>query len=148
MAVSVSPPDKFCAVDVACICQDGDVNSIDIEHQVCVCLGEGIACFKCVSVNRSNPACEDPFHNNYTMDLLERPCMGGRKGRNGLFPAASCIKLGGRYGQYKQGFPLDKSQASSPSFSGPAIARTHPKNLKVTNRRRYFLPWVNGHYSS
>ena len=56
-----------------------------------------IDCFKCVSLNNSNPACEDPFHNNYTSDLLERPCMGGRKGRNGLFPASSCIKLTGTY---------------------------------------------------
>ena len=60
-------------------------------------LGEGIDCFKCVSLNGSNPACEDPFHNNYTADLLERPCMGGRKGRNGLFPASSCIKLAGTF---------------------------------------------------
>jgi len=59
--------------------------------------GEGIDCFKCVSVNGTNPACEDPFHNNYTYDLLERPCMGGRKNRDGLFPASSCIKLSGRY---------------------------------------------------
>lgn len=57
----------------------------------------GIDCFKCVSVNGSNPACEDPFHNNYTWELLERPCMGGRKGRNGLFPASACIKMSGSY---------------------------------------------------
>ena len=41
--------------------------------------------------------CEDPFHNNYTTDILERPCMGGRKNRNGLFPAAACIKVVGTY---------------------------------------------------
>merc|ERR1719220_2027950 len=58
---------------------------------------EGIGCFKCTSENGSNPACEDPFHNNYTSNILERPCMGGRKGRNGLFPASSCIKLTGTY---------------------------------------------------
>merc|ERR1712156_154587 len=57
----------------------------------------GIDCFKCVSVNGTNPSCEDPFHNNYTASLLERPCMGGRKGRNGLFPASACIKLSGRF---------------------------------------------------
>merc|ERR1711953_1100409 len=57
----------------------------------------GIDCFKCTSINGSNPACEDPFHNNYTTDILERPCMGGRKGRNGLFPASSCIKVAGKY---------------------------------------------------
>jgi len=57
----------------------------------------GIDCFKCVSVNGTNPSCEDPFHNNYTSNLLERPCMGGRKGRNGLFPASACIKLAGKF---------------------------------------------------
>lgn len=57
----------------------------------------GIDCFKCVSLNHSNPSCEDPFHNNYTTKILERPCMGGRKGRNGLFPASSCTKVVGDY---------------------------------------------------
>merc|ERR1719510_485118 len=57
----------------------------------------GIDCFKCVSINGTNPSCEDPFHNNYTSDILERPCMGGRKGRNGLFPASACIKVSGTY---------------------------------------------------
>ncbi|XP_054272918.1 uncharacterized protein LOC128993179 [Macrosteles quadrilineatus] len=56
-----------------------------------------IDCFKCVSLNHGNPACDDPFHNNYTRDILESPCMGGRKGRNGLFPATACIKLTGTY---------------------------------------------------
>lgn len=68
-----------------------------LSHSVIITSGEGIDCFKCVSINGSNPACEDPFHNNYTLDLLERPCLGGRKGRNGLFPASSCIKLTGTY---------------------------------------------------
>ena len=44
--------------------------------------------------------CEDPFHNNYTTDILERPCFGGRKDRNGLFPASSCIKVVGKYGMH------------------------------------------------
>ncbi|KAI9562002.1 hypothetical protein GHT06_012966 [Daphnia sinensis] len=63
-----------------------------------------IDCFKCVSVNGANPACEDPFHNNFTSDLLESPCLGGRKGRNGLFPATACLKLAGRYadGNYEK----------------------------------------------
>ncbi|KAG8230880.1 hypothetical protein J437_LFUL011521 [Ladona fulva] len=56
-----------------------------------------IDCFHCVSVDGSNPACDDPFHNNYTSELLHSPCLGGRKGRNGLFPATACIKLAGVY---------------------------------------------------
>ena len=31
---------------------------------------------------------------------LEQPCMGGRKGRDGLFPASDCIKVTGSYGEY------------------------------------------------
>ncbi|KAJ9578266.1 hypothetical protein L9F63_005487, partial [Diploptera punctata] len=56
-----------------------------------------IDCFKCVSLNGNYPACDDPFHNNYSTSILETPCMGGRKGRNGLFPATACIKLAGVY---------------------------------------------------
>ncbi|XP_014294242.2 uncharacterized protein [Halyomorpha halys] len=59
--------------------------------------GLAIECFKCVSENGKNRACDDPFHNNYTVDILESPCLGGRKGRNGLFPATACIKLAGVY---------------------------------------------------
>ncbi|XP_021935944.1 uncharacterized protein LOC110837765 isoform X2 [Zootermopsis nevadensis] len=56
-----------------------------------------IDCFKCVSLNGNYPACDDPFHNNFTTGILEAPCLGGRKGRNGLFPATACIKLAGIY---------------------------------------------------
>ncbi|VEN43419.1 unnamed protein product [Callosobruchus maculatus] len=54
-----------------------------------------IDCFKCISINGEYPPCEDPFHNNYTTEILHSPCMGGRKGRDGLFPATSCIKITG-----------------------------------------------------
>ncbi|XP_030764826.1 uncharacterized protein LOC115889045 [Sitophilus oryzae] len=54
-----------------------------------------IDCFKCISVNRDFLACEDPFHNNFTSDIYESPCMGGRKGREGFFPATSCVKITG-----------------------------------------------------
>lgn len=63
-----------------------------------------IDCFKCVSYNGANKACDDPFHNNYSTGILESPCMGGRKGRNGLFPATACIKIAGYYGKYFIGF--------------------------------------------
>ncbi|XKL59083.1 hypothetical protein PGB90_000099 [Kerria lacca] len=60
-------------------------------------LCESIDCYKCVSLNWNNRACNDPFHTNFTDGILESPCMGGRKGRNGLFPATACIKLTGKY---------------------------------------------------
>ena len=67
-----------------------------------------IGCFKCVSAGGDNPSCEDPFHNNMTLGqvVLEQPCMGGRKGRDGLFPASDCIKVTGYYGELntKQSF--------------------------------------------
>ncbi|XP_019761242.2 uncharacterized protein LOC109538445 [Dendroctonus ponderosae] len=61
-----------------------------------------IDCFKCMSENKNNPKCEDPFHNNYTTDILQTPCMGGRKGRNGVFPATACIKITGIFDDNKE----------------------------------------------
>jgi len=63
-------------------------------------IGYCIDCFKCVSYNGANKACDDPFHNNYSTAILESPCMGGRKGRDGLFPATACIKIAGYYGEW------------------------------------------------
>jgi len=69
-------------------------------HAILSFLDAGIDCFKCVSLEWQNRACDDPFHNNFSSGLLESPCMGGRKGRNGLFPATACIKLTGYYSEY------------------------------------------------
>lgn len=57
-------------------------------------------CFKCISTAGHYPPCDDPFHNNYTHDILETPCWAGRKQRNGVFPATTCVKLAGVYGMY------------------------------------------------
>lgn len=94
MQIRLRPPRVELVTAALCV-----LSAVIFGLALCVHSGsaEGIDCFKCVSVNGSNPACEDPFHNNYTDDLLERPCLGGRKGRNGLFPASSCIKLTGYY---------------------------------------------------
>ncbi|XP_035218915.1 uncharacterized protein LOC118192123 [Stegodyphus dumicola] len=54
-------------------------------------------CFKCISIGGEYPPCDDPFHNNYTQDILETPCWAGRKQRNGVFPATTCVKLAGVY---------------------------------------------------
>lgn len=59
--------------------------------------GRAIDCFKCVSIDGDNKPCDDPFHNNGSLAFLESPCLGGRKGRDGLFPATSCIKIAGVY---------------------------------------------------
>ncbi|KAF7987698.1 hypothetical protein HCN44_003561 [Aphidius gifuensis] len=57
--------------------------------------GNSIDCYKCVSVGGDDKECDDPFHNNRSLDYFESPCLGGRKGRDGLFPATSCVKLNG-----------------------------------------------------
>ncbi|XP_018397877.1 PREDICTED: uncharacterized protein LOC108775913 [Cyphomyrmex costatus] len=56
-----------------------------------------IDCFKCVSIDGDNKPCDDPFHNNGSRAFLESPCLGGRKGRDGLFPATACLKIAGVY---------------------------------------------------
>ena len=47
----------------------------------------------------SNPSCEDTFHFNSTEVEYQSPCLTGRKGREGLFPASSCVKLSGSLGR-------------------------------------------------
>lgn len=64
-----------------------------------VASGWAIDCFKCVSIDGDNKPCDDPFHNNGSLAFLESPCLGGRKGRDGLFPATACIKIAGIYGK-------------------------------------------------
>ena len=68
-----------------------------------------IGCFKCISINGQNNECDDPFHNNYSTAILESPCMGGRKNRDGLFPATSCIKISGYYYGNNLSFFIPKS---------------------------------------
>ncbi|XP_016770985.1 uncharacterized protein LOC726039 isoform X2 [Apis mellifera] len=64
---------------------------------ILVSKGWAIDCFKCVSIDGDNKPCDDPFHNNGSLAFLESPCLGGRKGRDGLFPATACIKIAGIY---------------------------------------------------
>ncbi|XP_050304211.1 uncharacterized protein LOC126741711 [Anthonomus grandis grandis] len=64
--------------------------------------GTAIDCFKCISINNDYQPCEDPFHNNYTVDIYQSPCMCGRKGRDGLFPATSCVKISGVFDDNKE----------------------------------------------
>lgn len=54
-----------------------------------------ISCYKCSSINGSNPLCEDYFQGDITgtTSLLYTPCLTNLRGRKGLFPATHCIKL-------------------------------------------------------
>ncbi|XP_063872021.1 uncharacterized protein LOC135106656 [Scylla paramamosain] len=60
---------------------------------------EGLDCFKCGSVNGSDPQCSDPFHHNHSTTYLASPCLAGWKGREGAFPATHCVKLSGYFYQ-------------------------------------------------
>lgn len=80
-----------------------------------------IDCFKCVSNNGANRACDDPFHNNVSTAILESPCMGGRKGRDGLFPATSCIKIAGYFGKYTINISFLTISRLSQKFLGRCI---------------------------
>lgn len=66
--------------------------------------GNALDCFKCVSIGGDNKPCDDPFHNNGSLEFLESPCLGGRKNRDGLFPATACVKIAGIY--YDSGVSL------------------------------------------
>lgn len=58
-------------------------------------LVSSIACYKCSSINGSNPLCEDIFQGDMeeTTPLFHNPCLTNLRGRQGLFPATHCIKL-------------------------------------------------------
>ena len=85
---------------LACI-QKGECGDAFALESLIDCLAVwSIDCFKCVSFNGENKYCDDPFHNNVSLSILESPCMGGRKGRDGLFPATSCVKIAGYFGEF------------------------------------------------
>ncbi|CAF3273437.1 unnamed protein product [Rotaria socialis] len=54
-----------------------------------------VSCYKCSSVNGSDPLCEDFFQDSLgdTAPLLHSPCLTTMRGRHGLVPATHCIKL-------------------------------------------------------
>ncbi|XP_060527063.1 uncharacterized protein LOC132702455 [Cylas formicarius] len=95
-----------------------------------------IDCFKCISINKSYQPCEDPFHNNYTADIYESPCMGGRKGRDGLFPATSCVKITGVFDDSKEtvtirGCALDSGTLTTDT---EIVRMSHCGGLYYSNR--------------
>lgn len=51
-----------------------------------------IACYSCVSMNKSNPPCEDPVSAHIT---IQRPCRQTIPGHEGLFYAHYCSKIKG-----------------------------------------------------
>lgn len=78
-------------------------------------LVSSISCYKCLSINGSNPSCEDSFQGDVANkpSLLQAPCLTHLRGRTGLFPATHCIKLVA----YKKGKIKDFSFSFSSSNS-------------------------------
>ncbi|CAH8856965.1 unnamed protein product [Trichobilharzia szidati] len=64
-------------------------------------IANAIACYSCVSVNGSNPACEDPVSANVQVQI---PCRQIIPGHDGLFYAHHCSKIKGI--RQKDGFSL------------------------------------------
>lgn len=62
---------------------------------------QALGCYRCTSVNGSEPLCEDPFFNNLKVSVYQDPCMAGLKGRDGLFPASACVKIKGTFGKFR-----------------------------------------------
>ena len=58
-------------------------------------LVSSISCYKCSSINGSNPSCEDDFQGDIEdkTSFLRAPCLTNLRGRQGLFLATHCIKL-------------------------------------------------------
>ncbi|CAF1583481.1 unnamed protein product [Adineta ricciae] len=58
-------------------------------------LVSSLSCYKCFSINGSNPSCEDLFHGDIAgrTSFLQTPCITSLRKRNGTFPATHCIKL-------------------------------------------------------
>lgn len=54
-----------------------------------------ISCYRCLSINGSNPSCEDLFQGDETdkPSFLSTPCLTRLRERKGLFHATHCIKL-------------------------------------------------------
>lgn len=58
-------------------------------------LVSSISCYKCSSINGSNPSCDDLFQGDIIgkISLLHTPCLTNLRGRKGIFPSTHCIKL-------------------------------------------------------
>ena len=68
---------------------------LDVHVLHCHCLAVSISCYKCLSINGSNPSCEDLFQGDIAgrPSLLSTPCFTRLRNRQGLFPATHCSKL-------------------------------------------------------
>ncbi|TPP60318.1 Splicing factor 4 [Fasciola gigantica] len=55
-------------------------------------ISDAIACYSCVSINGSDPKCEDPMS---AVVPLNRPCRQSVAGHEGLFYAYYCSKIKG-----------------------------------------------------
>ena len=86
----------FFLVFIISIIDKGKCKLTNVElRRIKYILVSSISCYKCSSVNGSNPSCEDSFQGDIagTTSLLHIPCLTNLRGRKGLFPATHCIKI-------------------------------------------------------
>ncbi|CAF2683354.1 unnamed protein product [Rotaria sp. Silwood2] len=55
---------------------------------------QGISCYKCMTTNLNNDACQDPFSS--LLNPIHNNCQATSMGKNGTFSARFCVKISGR----------------------------------------------------
>ncbi|VDK34269.1 unnamed protein product [Taenia asiatica] len=84
-----------------------------------------MACYVCVSINGSNPGCEDPMHGSVP---VESPCRQGRSGHGGLSYARYCVKIKGQ--RLPPEKPPTKNNALRVCDVDANAAESEPSSLK------------------
>ncbi|CAF1147854.1 unnamed protein product [Rotaria sp. Silwood1] len=55
---------------------------------------QGISCYKCMTIDSNNDACQDPFSS--LLNPIHNNCQATSMGKNGTFSARFCVKISGR----------------------------------------------------
>ncbi|VDL44788.1 unnamed protein product [Hymenolepis diminuta] len=85
----------------------------------------GLACYVCVSVNGSNPECEDPMRGSVP---IESPCRQGKSGYEGLAYANYCAKIKGQ--RVSDGVQIYIRRCSTQKLGGIS---THCGQFRLSN---------------
>ncbi|UJR22789.1 hypothetical protein I4U23_025821 [Adineta vaga] len=71
---------------------------VGILLQSCILIrplsGQGLSCYKCMTTDSNNDACQDPF--SALLNPIQLDCQATSVGKNGTFPARFCVKITGR----------------------------------------------------
>ncbi|CAF1094330.1 unnamed protein product [Rotaria sordida] len=55
---------------------------------------QGIACYKCMTIDANNDSCQDPFSS--LLNPIHNNCQATSVGKDGTFSARFCVKISGR----------------------------------------------------